>query len=231
MARRDRGGPAALSLLSLNEPSFALAVSHCMQDSPSLDIQLLGAFRIVAGDAPLRLDQPRLQRLLVYLLLHRLHPRSRQQVAFTLWPDTNEEQALKNLRTLLTRLRQSLPDLDRYLETSTYALHWRPDAPCHLDVASFEDACAAAVEARQHGQPGAAIAAYEHAAARYTGDLTPGWYDEWLVPERERLRDLHQDALEQLAICWHRRAARARRSAMPSSCCAPTRSTRRPTAC
>ncbi len=93
----------------------------------------------------------RLQRLLVYLLLHRHHPRPRQQIAFTLWPDTNEEQALKNLRTLLTRLRQSLPDLDRYLETSTYALQWRPDAPCHLDVASFEDACAAAVDAKQRG--------------------------------------------------------------------------------
>ena len=169
-----------------------------MQESPSLDVQLLGAFRIVAGDAPLRLDQPRLQRLLVYLLLHRHHPRPRQQVAFTLWPDTSEEQALRNLRTLLTRLRQSLPDLDRYVEVSTYALKWRHDAPCHLDVASFEDACAAAVEARQQGQSDAAIATYEHAAARYTGDLTPGWYDEWLVPERERLRDLHQTVLETL---------------------------------
>ncbi len=169
-----------------------------MQDSPSLAIQLLGAFRIVAGDTSLRLDQPRLQRLLVYLLLHRHHPRPRQQVAFTLWPDTSEEQALRNLRTLLTRLRQSLPDLDRYVEVSTYALKWRHDAPCHLDVSSFEDACAAAVEARQRGQASAAISAYERATGLYTGDLTPGWYDEWLVPERERLRDLHQTVLETL---------------------------------
>ena len=154
---------------------------------------------MLAGDISVRLDQPRLQRLLVYLLLHRHHPRPRQQVAFTLWPDTNEEQALKNLRTLLTRLRQSLPDLDRYLATSTYALHWRQDAPCHLDMASFEAACSAAADASAHGQTGTAIAALEDAVARYAGDLMPGWYDEWLVPERERLRDLHQDVLHQLA--------------------------------
>src|SRR5690606_34218657 len=88
--------------------------------------------------------------------------------------------------------------LDRYLETSTYALQWRHDAPCHLDVARFEDACTAAAGARQHGQHGAAITAYERAVALYTGDLTPGWYDEWLVPERERLRDRYQSALEEL---------------------------------
>ncbi|MFO7634640.1 MAG: hypothetical protein R6W76_18975, partial [Caldilinea sp.] len=64
----------------------------------------------------MRTDQPRLQRLLVYLLLHRRHPRPRQQIAFTLWADINEKQALKNLRTLLTRLRQTVPELGQYVE-------------------------------------------------------------------------------------------------------------------
>jgi DNA-binding SARP family transcriptional activator/Tfp pilus assembly protein PilF len=170
-----------------------------MDDLVNLSIHLLGTFSLTAGDVPVRIEQPRLQRLLVYLLLHRRHPRPRQQVAFTLWPDTNDEQALKNLRTLLTRLRQSLPALDQCLAASTYALQWRPDASCHLDVMDFEAACCAALDARQRGQTGAAIVALERAAALYAGDLTPGWYDEWLIPERERLRDLHQDALEQLA--------------------------------
>jgi DNA-binding SARP family transcriptional activator len=168
-------------------------------ETETLSLQLLGGFRISAGDAAVRIDQPRLQRLLAYLLLHRRHPRPRQQIAFTLWPDTNEEQALKNLRTLLTRLRQTQPELERFLEMGAYALHWRPDAPCSLDVAGFEAACAEAVAAAQHGETAAAIAAYTHAVQLYTGDLTPGWYDEWIVPERERLRQLHLDALEQLA--------------------------------
>ncbi len=169
-----------------------------MVETEALSLQLLGGFRICAGDAAVRIDQPRLQRLLVYLLLHRRHPRSRQEIAFTLWPDTNEEQALKNLRTLLTRLRQTQPELERFLDVGVYGLHWRPDAPYNLDVAGFEAACAAAAAA-QRRETAAAIAAYGHAVQLYTGDLTPGWYDEWIVPERERLRQLYLDALEQLA--------------------------------
>ncbi len=170
-----------------------------MDDRAALSIQLLGNFSLTAGGVPVRIDQPRLQRLLVYLLLHRHHPRPRQQVAFTLWPATNEEQALKNLRTLLTRLRQAPPGVDRYLEAGAYALQWRQDAPSSLDVADFEAACAEGVQADQQHQRRAAITAYTRAVQVYTGDLTPGWYDEWIIPERERLRQTHLDALARLA--------------------------------
>ena len=103
-----------------------------MVETEALSLQFLGGFRISAGDASVRIDQPRLQRLLVYLLLHRRHPRSRQEIAFSLWPDTNEEQALKNLRILLTRLRQTQPELERFLDVGMYGLHWRPDALYNL---------------------------------------------------------------------------------------------------
>lgn len=169
-------------------------------DRGALSIQMLGGIRITAGDTVVRIGQPRLQRLLVYLLLHRRHPRPRQQIAFTLWPDTNEEQALKNLRTLLTRLRHTLPDLDQYVETTPYALQWRQDAPCQLDVVAFEAACAEGMQADRRQQADVASTAYARAAQLYTGDLTPGWYDEWLVPERERLRQMFLDALERLAV-------------------------------
>ncbi len=169
-----------------------------MADGQTLTVHLLGGFRIATGHEKVTgLDQARLQRLLAYLLLHRRAPRSRQQIAFTLWPDTPDEQALKNLRTLLTRLRQALPDVDRFLDTSTYALRWRLDSPFSLDVADFEAACAQAADQRRH--PAEAIAALETAVRLYGGDLLPGWYDEWLAPERERLRQAYLDTLERLA--------------------------------
>jgi DNA-binding SARP family transcriptional activator len=177
-----------------------------MEDCHDLTIHLLGSFRITAGDtAAAGFDQARVQRLLAYLLLHRRAPRSRQQIAFTLWPDTPDEQALKNLRTLLTRLRQALPNAERFLDIGMHALCWRQDAPYSLDVADFEDACAQAAAAEQRGQPAEAITALEKAASLYAGDLLPGWYDEWLAPERERLRQAYLDTLERLAALLEER--------------------------
>ena len=52
-----------------------------MVDNQALTVHLLGGFHITAGHEKVTgLDQARLQRLLVYLLLHRRAPRPRQQI-------------------------------------------------------------------------------------------------------------------------------------------------------
>ena len=79
-----------------------------------LRIQLFGSFQITDDEKPLsRVQSDRLQALLAYLVLHRDRPLSRQQLAVTFWPDTTDAQARTNLRTLITRLREALPDADR----------------------------------------------------------------------------------------------------------------------
>lgn len=165
---------------------------------PHLSIGLLGGLSILSRETSLHLDQPRLQRLLVYLILHRRQPCVRQQIAFDLWPDTGEEQALKNLRTLLVRLRQALPDLDGFVATCPTTLQWRPDGLYTLDVADFEAACATGTHLMRAEAGSATIDALVHAVALYAGDLVPGWFDEWVLLERERLRQLYVTALEQL---------------------------------
>ena len=67
-----------------------------------------------AGEPLSEVNTPRLQALLAYLLLHRDAPQSRSHLAFLFWPDSTEAQAHTNLRTLLHRLRQALPDGDRF---------------------------------------------------------------------------------------------------------------------
>ena len=160
---------------------------------PHLHIQLLGAFRASYGDDLLEtLSSPRLQSLLAYLLLHRGAPQPRQYVSFLFWPDSTESQARTNLRKLLHDLRRALPDPDTFLRADDQTLSWQDDAPLTLDVAAFE---AALVEAKEAAQPGTALA---RAVELYVGDLLPSFYADWIVPERERLRERYSGALEQL---------------------------------
>lgn len=101
-------------------------------------------------------------------------------------------QAQTNLRHVLHTLRHRLPDADRYLEVTARSLRWRPEAPCRLDVAAFEQLLA------QDDADGRRNALRE-AVQMYTGDLLDGCYDEWLLGERDRLRNRQLDALAELA--------------------------------
>src|SRR5262249_29628382 len=155
-----------------------------------------GGFGLTADNAPLTtLDSPRLQALLAYLLLQRNTPHARTHLAFQLWPDTTDTQAHANLRTLLHRLRQALPDADQFLHVDAQRVQWRSDAPARLDVAEFERALAQAA-AEQAGDQDTARAALRDAVEHYHGELLPALYDDWVLLERERLRQAFLAGLE-----------------------------------
>ncbi len=120
---------------------------------PTLHIHLLGDFRLLYGEAPVRtINAPRLHALLAYLLLHRDAPQPRHHLAFVLWSDTTEAQARTNLRQLLHDLKQALPAADLFVHTDAKTLQWRPDASFRLDVAEFEQALTGADVAEQEQQ-------------------------------------------------------------------------------
>lgn len=164
-------------------------------NTPCLNVRLLGDFAFIQDERPLpNLDAPRLQAFLTLLLLRRDAPQLRRHLAFQLWPDSNESQARTNLRNLLHRLRQSWPQAANYVQIKTKSVQWLPTMPYTLDVAEFERALAAAVGA----DTTAAITHLQQAISHYQGDLLPGCYDEWSLPERSRLRQRFLDALERL---------------------------------
>ena len=166
-----------------------------------LHLHLFGSFRLLRGDQPVAgFDQARLQHLLAFLALQRALPISRQQLAFTFWPDTSDRQARKNLRTLLARLRQALPEADEFLCIMPQTLQWRAAAPVVLDVAEFQAALDAAATASEAGRYPQAATAFAAAVAVYTGDLLPTCYDDWILPLREHLRQACGDALERLVL-------------------------------
>ena len=159
---------------------------------PTFHIRLLGDFSLIYADQHVTsLNTMRLQSLLAYLVLHRDVPQQRQHLAFLFWPETTEALARNNLRQLLHQLRQVFPAVEQFLSADTHTLHWHPVTPFYLDVAEFEEALTLAEAARRRNDQHALQAALEQADSLYRGELLPGCYDEWILPERERLRQRH----------------------------------------
>lgn len=164
-----------------------------------LQIHLFQSLRVYAGaDLLTDLGYPRQHNLalLTYLLLHRGQSVPRAHLAFVLWPDASEAEAIANLRRALHSLRRALPTPSDpshgYVLADRQSVRWNPLSDYWLDVEEFE--------ARLTQRTPAAL---EQAAGLYTGDLLEESYDDWVLPERERLRARYLGALGQL-IVYHR---------------------------
>jgi DNA-binding SARP family transcriptional activator len=165
----------------------------------ALRISLLGDFRIVQGGEPVTgIENVRLQSLLAYLVLHCGAPQPRAQLSYHFWLDSTEAQARANLRKQVYHLRRALDDADRFLYADNKVLQWRADAPFSLDVADFEAVIERADQAEGMDDQAGLREALEQAVASYQGDLLPGCYDDWVLTERERLRQQFARALERL---------------------------------
>ncbi|TDB74540.1 BTAD domain-containing putative transcriptional regulator [Micromonospora sp. KC721] len=146
-------------------------------------LHLLGGFRLLHGDTSIVVPRG-LQRVIALIGLR--PGATRSHLAGLLWPDAPEERALSSLRTALWRLRQ-----DPCCPLITSGDTVRLDPRVGVDVDAL---VGAAARVRDGDDPGAAGAL---AAGRH--DLLPGWYDDWVLADRERLRQLRLHMLENLA--------------------------------
>src|SRR5687768_10929669 len=168
---------------------------------PSLHIYLLGNFTVISGSTPLTtVNKPRLQQLLAYLVLHQDAPQPRDRLAFLLWPDSPETQARTNFRNLAHLLRRALPDSDKFMLLEGPTVQWRADALFTLDVADFGNYLKKARQAEKVGNIAEVIVTLRSAVELYKGDLLPDCYEEWVLREREQLREEYVEALERLIL-------------------------------
>ena len=116
-------------------------------------------------------------------------PQTRVAIAGTLWPDSTESRARANLRTSLQRLRGIGGGL---VATTRTALALSSNVTVDVwDLASCLD----------HVERGRGITeaqAPEVLAALESPDLLPGWYDDWVLFERERLHHRRIRALDKV---------------------------------
>ncbi len=173
-----------------------------------LDLTLLGGFQARLGSGePLTLPTRKAQALLAYLALPLGQAHPRDKLAALLWGGIREESARASLRQALFALRKAVTSADLPILKIDGELVGLDPAAVDVDVAAFERAVAEAT-------PGA----LEKAAALYQGDFLAGLtvdeapFEEWLIGERERLREL---ALEGLAkLLAHQRSAGAAEAAV-----------------
>jgi len=148
-------------------------------------VTLLGGFRLTIEEQEVAVPAST-QRIIALLALRGRSGRSR--LAGSLWPETTELRALASLRTAIWRANQVAPGL---VESAHDSLSLVDDV--EVDVTRL-------VRTAHDVMEGRATFALDSPGLRYVeGDLLPDWTDEWLVVDRERLRQLRLHVLDILA--------------------------------
>ena len=157
-----------------------------------LSLTLLGGFRArLDSEQALVIAIKKSQALLAYLALPLGQAHPRDKLAALLWGDMREAQARAGLRQTLYMLRKVLADPEPLrLVGETVALD---PALVAADVGTFEQCVARGTQD-----------ALEAAVELYQGELLEGLtvqeapFEEWLIAERLRLRELALEALARL---------------------------------
>ena len=132
-------------------------------------------------------DLPRgVQRLIAHLCLSGRPART--VVAGQLWPDVPDGHAHGSLRSALWRLQKVAPGLVE-VSGGTLCLAARVRVDVHELTAWARRVLDPATEVDRLTTPDVGL----------RGELLPGWYDDWVLLERERLRQLRMHALEAIA--------------------------------
>jgi DNA-binding SARP family transcriptional activator len=143
-------------------------------DTPPLTIQLFGPMRVLVQGAPMpRVPTRAVEWLLALLVLRHGRTVDRSWLAGTLWPESEERQALHNLRDMLVHLRKALgPERERLQSPTRDTLNLDLEG-AEVDIIRFDRATQTKEEA-----------ALRSAVELYTGLLLEGCLEEWIVQER-----------------------------------------------
>lgn len=160
-----------------------------------LQVSLLGQFEVLQDGERRAIPTRNAQVLFAYLLLHAGRALRREHLAGILWPDSSEENARSNLRHELWRLRKNLARKDAngaagydYILSDDLTISFDAETNYTLDVHILE-----------RGPPDSDDAeGLMLALSVYRGPLLPGFYQDWVLVERERLQGLFEMRMARL---------------------------------
>jgi DNA-binding SARP family transcriptional activator len=157
--------------------------ADCDAPEQSPVLELLDGFSLRVASGPVEVSD--MAQRLVALVALRARPVCRSLVAGTLWPDKSESRASANLRSSLCRLNAAGPVPIVLCSGSSLLL----DPRVRLDVALVEERGWALLD-------GSGSDVTHLNADWFSKELLPGWYDDWVIIERERLGQLQIRFLE-----------------------------------
>jgi WD40 repeat protein/DNA-binding SARP family transcriptional activator len=153
-----------------------------------LQIRLLGQFDLRLNGKRVTISSRAGQSLLAYLALTAGTPHRREKLAGLLWPDMSDETARKNLRQELWRIRKTLAGQNQitdYLLADEYTIAFNRSADYWLDATQME-------------RPDLDIQSLSSNLSLYQGELLPGFFEDWILLERERIQTIFETKMDQL---------------------------------
>ncbi|HEX6232780.1 MAG TPA: BTAD domain-containing putative transcriptional regulator [Jiangellaceae bacterium] len=157
-----------------------------MRQPPPLQLTLFNNWQLLRDRQPIQIPS-RSQRLVALLALR--GRQNRAKVAGILWPDVSEPRAQASLRAALSALQRRVPSLVNK-DNGDICLN----GDISSDVVEFRR------QADQilNGHIPEPLPVLDDPALT-GGELLPGWYDDWVFVEQERIHQLRLHVLEALA--------------------------------
>ncbi|MDR7254293.1 DNA-binding SARP family transcriptional activator [Nocardioides sp. BE266] len=155
-------------------------------------LSLLGGFQLVIDGEGVVVPASS-QRVLAFLGLH-TRPQQRPHVARILWHEMTDQRAIANLRAALWKLHAIR---ERVIAAPTDRLSLRLDVG--VDVADVLDRARELLDVARDtrvGEPAESAELLE----LFSNDVLPSWEDDWVVFERERVRQLRIHAIEAMSV-------------------------------
>lgn len=152
-----------------------------------LEVRLLGGFEIKSDGEPVDLPSRPAQSLFAYLILNAGSAHRREKLAGMFWPASTEERARASLRHELWRIRKAIGAAKDSLVSDDLTVRVDPSFQFELDVRALNGLT-----------DSSGIDELIPGLSHYRGELLPGFYEDWVVLEREHLQLIFEKHLGHL---------------------------------
>jgi DNA-binding SARP family transcriptional activator/DNA-binding transcriptional ArsR family regulator len=158
-----------------------------------LQIRLFGGLALAWDGAPITLiSSVKARSLLAYLVAYCQQPHTRDLLAGTFWPELSDDAARRRLSQAIWQIRRGL-EHHPVLRIEGDSVRFAPAIPVSIDLEEFTRHYTLGTEDSPD-----ALGHWVTCIQNYGGEFLAGYYDDWILTERERLRNMYLLALGHL---------------------------------